>query len=117
MTVQRGIERPEGGGGKRPSPANPRSPRKNDAVRGPVRTADADSAPLALDDAERARFQRAGGLSLDLDGRECLRGLSRDESLEYVELHRRGLANDDASFLRYILLGDRHVVATAKGGG
>ncbi|MCX5513878.1 hypothetical protein [Kaistia algarum] len=117
MTVQRGIERPEGGGGKRQSPATPHSPRKNDAVRGTLRKVDAHSAPLPLDDTARARFQRAGGLSLDVDGRECLRGLSREESVEYVELHRRGLDNDDASFLRYILLGDRHVVATAKGGG
>lgn len=63
------------------------------------------------------RFQRAGGLTLDMDGRECLRGLTREESVEYLELNRRGLDNDDVAFLRYILLGDRHVVATAKGSG
>lgn len=73
-------------------------------------------APLALplDDAERVRFRLVGALASDEAGLEYLRGLSRAESLEYVELQRRGLDNDDAAFLRYILLGDRIAVAAAQ---
>ena len=73
--------------------------------------------PLPLDEAERVRFRLMGALALDTTGGECLRGLSRAESLEYVELQRRGLDNDDAAFLRYILLGDRLAVAVAQARG
>lgn len=69
---------------------------------------------LPLDEAERVRFRLAGALGRGEDGIECLRGLSREESLEYVALQRRGLDNDDDAFLRYILLGDRLAVAVAK---
>lgn len=71
-------------------------------------------AELPLDEAERVRFRLSGALTSDENGLEMLRGLSRPESLEYVELHRRGLDNDDAAFLRYILLGDRIAVAIAQ---
>jgi hypothetical protein len=77
-------------------------------------TGPADINLLPLLEAERSRYQREGALTLDVEGQECLRGLTRPESVEYLELARRGLDNDDAAFLRYILLGDRHAAATVK---
>jgi hypothetical protein len=62
---------------------------------------------LELGAEERASFELADALVLDATGRECLRGLSADESLEFVELSRRGLDNGDADFLRLVELGDR----------
>lgn len=72
---------------------------------------------LPLHEAERVRFRLAGALGRSEDGIECLRGLTREESLEYVALQRRGLDNDDDAFLRYILLGDRLAVAIAQSRG
>ena len=117
MAIQRGWENPGTGRDKRRGDPVPRPGRKAEAARNLARTIALEAAPLPLEEAERMYFQRSGGLSVDLDGKECLRGLNRSESMEYIGLHRRGLDNDDASFLRYILLGDRHTVATAKSGG
>lgn len=71
---------------------------------------------LGLSDAERGRFEAANALIFDANGEECLMGLGRAESLDYLALSRRGLDNDDADFLRYIELGDRHAAALKKAG-
>lgn len=66
--------------------------------------------PLPLTEAERSHFAPSDFV-LDVTGAECLAGLSQAESVEYIELQRRGLDNEDAAFLRYILLGDRIAIA------
>jgi hypothetical protein len=117
VSIQRGREQPGTDRDKRRGNPAPKAGRKAEAARNAARSIALEAAPLPLEEAERMYFQRSGGLSVDLDGKECLRGLSRSESMEYIRLHRLGLDNDDASFLRYILLGDRHTVATAKFSG
>jgi len=66
--------------------------------------------PLPLTDAERRHYASAD-FSYDASGVESFRGLNRAESLDYIELQRVGLDNDDAAFLRLIQLGDRHASA------
>jgi hypothetical protein len=53
-------------------------------------------------------------LVFDPDGNECLRGLAHAESIDYLELGRRFLENDDRAFLRMIELGDRHAAALIR---
>lgn len=66
--------------------------------------------PLPLTDAERRHYARAD-FAYDASGVESFRGLNRAESLDYIELQRIGLDNDDTAFLRLIQLGDRHASA------
>lgn len=113
--MQRGVGRPGGEHSPGTNAAPTRRERQAPAARRMRGTGSADVSLLPLLDAERSRYQRDGALTLDVEGQECLRGLTRPESVEYVELARRGLDNDDAAFLRYILLGDRHAAAAVKG--
>lgn len=66
--------------------------------------------PLPLTEAER-RHYIAEDFTFDPSKAECFRGLTRAESLDYIDLQRSGLDNDDAAFLRLIQLGDRHASA------
>lgn len=113
--MQRGVGRPGGERSPGTGGAPTRRERQAPAGRRTRGAAPSDANLLPLLDVERSRFQRDGALTLDVDGRECLRGLNREESIEYLDLARRGLDNDDGAFLRYILLGDRHAAATVKG--
>lgn len=112
MAIKREIDPAEPGlkrAAASPSPAGRKIAARNPA-RPPPRP---PGAALPLDDAARERFLAADGLTVDVDGHECLRGLTRAESFEYLSLDRVGLDNDDAAFLRYILLGDRHAAAVS----
>lgn len=112
--MQRGVGRPGGEHSPGTNVAPTRRERPVSSSRRMRGTGPADINLLPLLEAERSRYQREGALTLDVEGQECLRGLTRPESVEYLELARRGLDNDDAAFLRYILLGDRHAAATVK---
>ncbi|MCX5520899.1 hypothetical protein OSH10_20875 [Kaistia defluvii] len=79
--------------------------------------AEAASRPVRLLDLtveERAELEQANALVIDGAGRECFRGLSIAESLEFLELRRIGLDNDDQSFLKLVLLGDLHEAAQRR---
>lgn len=65
---------------------------------------------LPLTEAERSHYV-AADFAYDHAGVEYFRGLSRLESLDYIDLQRVGLDNDDEAFLRLIQLGDRHASA------
>ncbi|MBZ9938002.1 hypothetical protein LB518_17015 [Mesorhizobium sp. BR1-1-16] len=67
-------------------------------------------APLPLTKAERSHYV-AADFVFDHTGVEHFRGLNRLESLDYIDLQRVGLDNDDEAFLRLIQLGDRHASA------
>jgi len=69
---------------------------------------------LDLTAEERAELEQANALVIDGVGRECFRGLSIAESLEFLELRRIGLDNDDQSFLKLVLLGDLHEAAQRR---
>lgn len=69
---------------------------------------------LDLSDEERAAFEATDALVFDGAGRECFRGLTIAESLEYLALRRLGLDNGDADFLRLIELGDRHAAGQRR---
>ncbi|WP_018182475.1 hypothetical protein [Kaistia granuli] len=66
---------------------------------------------LDLTDDERERLEATDALVIDGAGRECFRGLSIAESLEFLTLRRHGLDNSDADFLRLIELGDLHAAS------
>lgn len=66
---------------------------------------------LELTDEERAYLEATEALVVDGAGRECFRGLSIAESLEFIALRRHGLDNGDQDFLRLIELGDRHAAS------
>jgi hypothetical protein len=69
---------------------------------------------LDLCDEERAAFEASDVLVFDGAGRDCFRGLTIAESLEYLALRRLGLDNDDGDFLRLIELGDRHAASQKR---
>jgi hypothetical protein len=69
---------------------------------------------LELTEEERALLLAVDALVIDEAGRECFRGLTISESLEFLELRRLGLANGDADFMRLIELGDRHAASQVR---
>ncbi|BCP56059.1 hypothetical protein K32_46760 [Kaistia sp. 32K] len=66
---------------------------------------------LELTEEERERLEATEALVVDGAGRECFRGLTIAESLEFLTLRRLGLDNSDADFLRLIELGDLHAAS------
>ena len=70
----------------------------------------ASATPLPLTERERRHYV-AADFAYDASGIESFRGLSRLESIDYIDLQRVGLDNDDGAFLRLIELGDRHASA------
>ncbi|WP_380224545.1 hypothetical protein [Kaistia terrae] len=69
---------------------------------------------LELTVEERDRLEPAQALVIDGAGRECFRGLTIAESLEFLTLQRIGLDNDDQRFLKLVLLGDLHEAAQIR---
>lgn len=66
---------------------------------------------LDLTAEEREELEQGQALVIDSVGRECFRGLTIAESLEFLTLKRVGLDNDDQNFLKLVLLGDLHEAA------
>lgn len=69
---------------------------------------------LELTVKEREEAERDNVLVIDSAGRECFRGLTIAESLDYLTLRRTGLDNDDQNFLKLVLLGDLHAAAQKR---
>jgi len=69
---------------------------------------------LELTVEEREELEQAQALVIDAVGRECFRGLTIAESLEFLTLRRLGLDNDDQNFLKLVLLGDLHEAAQKR---
>lgn len=69
---------------------------------------------LDLTAEEREELERAQALVIDSVGRECFRGLTIAESLEFLTLKRIGLDNDDQNFVKLVLLGDLHEAAQKR---
>lgn len=69
---------------------------------------------LELTTEERERLEATDALIIDGAGRECFRGLSIAESLEFLTLRRLGLSNEDSDFLRLIELGDLHAASQSR---
>jgi hypothetical protein len=63
---------------------------------------------LQLAKAEREHFVWNRGLTTDLDGNEILCGLSRAESVEYLDLMKRERPGDSTSRQRFLELHDRY---------
>lgn len=69
---------------------------------------------LELTVEERDELEPQQALVIDAVGRECFRGLTIAESLEFLTLRRLGLDNDDQNFLKLVLLGDLHEAAQKR---
>lgn len=69
---------------------------------------------LDLTEEERELLEATEALVIDGAGRECFRGLTIAESLEFLTLRRLGLDNGDDDFLRLIELGDRHAASQQR---